>query len=82
MVIKTRRTPESERLSKAFGNRIAQLRIQNEWSQRELSERAEGMDRGFISRIESGQVEPCLGTQKMLAKAFGISLSALMRGIE
>jgi Helix-turn-helix len=42
---------------------------------------ATGVDQGFISRIESGLVEPCLGTLGLLATAFGLSISDLLTGV-
>jgi transcriptional regulator with XRE-family HTH domain len=42
--------------------RVNELRRQRNWSQRELSEHAYRIDRAYISRIESGVVEPCLTT--------------------
>jgi transcriptional regulator with XRE-family HTH domain len=81
MVTKKQKTPASERLSKALGQRIVQLRLEREWTQQQVSDRAEGLDRGFISRIEYGLVEPCLGTLDVLAKAFGLTLSELLAGI-
>jgi transcriptional regulator with XRE-family HTH domain len=40
------------------------------------------MGQGFISRIEAGTVEPCLGVLDTLATAFDLSLSELLKGIE
>jgi transcriptional regulator with XRE-family HTH domain len=81
MVMHKRKTPASEKLSRAFGARIVQLRQKREWTQQQVSDQAGGLDRGFISRIESGQIEPCLGTLTTLAKAFGLTLSELLEGM-
>jgi len=40
-----------------------------------------GVDQGYISRIESGQTEPCLVSLATLAKAFGLGLSELLKGV-
>jgi transcriptional regulator with XRE-family HTH domain len=40
-----------------------------------------GLGRPFMSNIERGQKELCLRSLEILAVAFGISLSQLMRGI-
>jgi predicted transcriptional regulator len=50
---------------------------ESEWSQKHLAGTA-GVDQGYISRIESGQTEPCLAT---LAKAFGRGLAELLDGV-
>ena len=49
-------------------------------SQRELAAKA-GLEQAFISRLESGRSEPCLGTIQALADAFDISLSTLFKGL-
>jgi transcriptional regulator with XRE-family HTH domain len=81
MKAKTRKTPASEVLSVAFGQRVLELRAKREWTQRQLSEHAEGLDTGYISRIEHGQFEPCLGSLAQLAGAFGLTLSELLKGL-
>jgi transcriptional regulator with XRE-family HTH domain len=35
-----------------------------------------------VSRIEAGRAEPCLGTLGLLAKAFDLSLSELLKGVQ
>lgn len=51
-----------------------------EWTQKQLAA-ATGLDQGWVSRIEAGKAEPCLGTLGLLAKAFDMSLSELLKGI-
>jgi transcriptional regulator with XRE-family HTH domain len=34
-----------------------------------------------ISQLENGHREPCLGTMAKLAKAFGLTISELMKGL-
>jgi transcriptional regulator with XRE-family HTH domain len=81
MVRKKRKTPESMLVSRKFGEKIRKLRQQRDWTQQEVSDQAEGLERAFISRMESGQIEPCLGTMAVLAKAFGLTLSELLKGV-
>jgi transcriptional regulator with XRE-family HTH domain len=81
MAMKKRKTAESERLSQALGEKLVKLRQQRGWTQQEVSDHAGGLERAFISRIESGQIEPCLGTLSALAKAFGLTLSELLKGV-
>jgi transcriptional regulator with XRE-family HTH domain len=75
------KTAESEELSRALGERIAKLRQQRKWTQQEVSDHAGGLERAFISRIESGRVEVCLGTLAVLARAFDLTLSELLKGV-
>ena len=81
MVMKKRKTPASERLSRQFGTRINKLRGERQWTQRDLSNAADGLDTAYISRIEAGLVEPCLGTLSLLAAAFNLTLSELLKGL-
>ena len=80
--MKKRKTPKSEELSRALGERIVKLRQQREWTQQQVSDQADGLERAFISRIESGQIEPCLGTLSALAKAFDMTISELLKGVK
>ena len=47
------------------------------WSQAQLSQAA-GIDRGYVSRIESGSVDPGLEMQGRIADALGISHAELI----
>ena len=82
MVIKKNRTAEAERLSMALGTRVAELRYERNWSQRDLAERAARIDRAYVSRIETGQTECGLGTIGAIARAFGLSISELFERVE
>jgi transcriptional regulator with XRE-family HTH domain len=81
MVMNKRKTPASERLSRQLGTRINKLRSDRKWTQRDLSDAADGLDTAYISRIEAGKVEPCLGSLAQLASEFGLSLSELLKGL-
>jgi transcriptional regulator with XRE-family HTH domain len=74
MKSRSRKTPRITALSRQFGSKIASLRLAREWTQVDLATAA-GMGQGFISRIEAGTVEPCLGVLDTLATAFDLSLS-------
>ena len=52
----------------AFGGAIYQFRIEKNLSQEELSLRSE-VDRSYLSQLERGDKEPCLGTIFRLSKA-------------
>lgn len=64
----------------AFGKRVRYLREKKHWSQEELAYRAD-VSNTYLSQLESGKREPCLGKMKGLSEAFGISLSQLVRGL-
>jgi putative transcriptional regulator len=80
MVMTKRKTKAAGLLSRSLGSKVVGLRQEREWTQKQLAA-ATGVDQGFVSRIESGHVEPCLGTLGLLAKAFDLSLSELLRGV-
>lgn len=65
----------------AFGQRIKELRLERNWSQEFLAEKA-GMHRNYIGMIERGERNPSLSNIERLAQAFGISLSALFQHVE
>lgn len=57
-----------------LGLRIAELRIQNSMTQKELADLC-NVDIRTIQRIESGEVEPRMHTLKLLSSALGFELS-------
>ncbi len=61
-----------------LGNRIRTLRRKGGWTQVELAERL-GVDRSYLSEIETGKKDPSLRVLKTLADGFGLSLSQLLR---
>ena len=67
-------------ISKRLGSKVVELRREREWTQQQLAA-ATGIDQGWVSRIEAGRVEPCLGTLGLLANAFDLSLSDLLKGV-
>jgi transcriptional regulator with XRE-family HTH domain len=56
-----------------FGRKIRQLRTQQRLSQMQLAERV-GMAAAFLSRVEAGEKEPCLGTIQALARGLKVPL--------
>jgi transcriptional regulator with XRE-family HTH domain len=73
-------TKYAGQISKRLGSKVAELRREREWTQQQLAA-ATGIDQGWVSRIEAGRVEPCLGTLGLLANAFDLSLSDLLKGV-
>ena len=67
-------------LRAVFGKRIRKLRQQRGWHQVDLAAHS-GFGRVFISNLENGKHEPKLGTIKTFADCFGISMSALLKGL-
>jgi transcriptional regulator with XRE-family HTH domain len=65
---------------KRFGDRIKSLRLGKHWSQEDLAEKA-GIGRVFISQLENGHKEACLGIIETLAGSFEITISQLMKGV-
>jgi transcriptional regulator with XRE-family HTH domain len=63
-----------------LGKRIRRLRLQRGWTQTYLAVHT-GLGRPFISNLETGKKEPCLRSLEILADAFELSLSQLMRAI-
>ncbi len=62
-----------------LGNRVRALRRERQWTQVELAEML-GIDRSYVSEIETGKKDPSLRVLKTIADGFGLSLSQLLRG--
>ena len=61
-----------------FGERIAVLRKQREFSQEELAERC-GVHRTYIGSIERGEKSPTLNTIAKFAKGLDIEIADLFK---
>lgn len=59
---------------------VAQLRLQQGWSQAELAKRA-GTSQPYIARLEMGRVDPQLSTVRKIAKVLGIPAATVMQAI-
>lgn len=57
-----------------IGNRVRQLREWRSMTQSQLQSRSR-VSRSYLSRIESGQMTPSLGTLEKIAEALGIGLN-------
>jgi transcriptional regulator with XRE-family HTH domain len=71
---------ETEKLAVELGKRIRQQRTKAGYSQVTFSEMT-GLTQGFISRLESGQVELCLGSLRAISDALGMPLGGLFKGL-
>ena len=65
----------------AFGEVIRELRKQKKFSQEDVAHES-GLDRSFISLLETGRQQPSLITIFQLAKAFGVSPAQLITSVE
>ena len=59
-----------------FGRKIRQLRTQQGLTQMDLADKV-GMAAAFLSRVEAGEKEPCLGTIEALAQGLNVPLRRL-----
>ncbi|RZK44667.1 MAG: XRE family transcriptional regulator [Hymenobacter sp.] len=66
---------------KAFGLVVRELRQSLNWSQEILAEET-GLDRTFISQLETGRKQPSLLTIFRLARSFQVESSDLLRRVE
>ena len=66
------------KISKKLGNNLKKIRLEKGMTQGDIC-RATGMDRGYISRVESGQKNPTISNLEKIAKALKISPDELIR---
>ena len=69
----TKRESDGRKQAAAFGQAIYQLRIKAALSQEELAFRS-SIGRNYISVLERGEKEPCLGVIFRLSKALNASM--------
>jgi DNA-binding XRE family transcriptional regulator len=72
--------PESE-AQLQLGERVRRLREQRGWSQEGFAHEG-GLGRSFAGAIERGEKDIRLSTLTKLARALGVSLSQLLKGID
>jgi len=66
---------------KAFGDRLRALRAAGGWSSQEAFAHHAGLDRTYVSGIESGRRNPTLDVLVRVAGALGVSVSDLLSDI-
>ena len=64
-----------------FGKRVAFLRKQKGWSQEDLALES-GIATSYLCEVEKGKRNPTLNVINRLAKAFGIKIEELFKGID
>lgn len=72
-----RRIPNSERLYKLVGRKVAKQRHEADLSQTQLAHRC-GFARGTIANIESGRQRPTLHTLWSIADALSVDMRSLL----
>jgi transcriptional regulator with XRE-family HTH domain len=65
-------------LSKQFGKRVRQIRLDKTLSQGDIARRLK-LHRSYISGIERGVRNPSLGVVEKIAKALGVSVHELLK---
>jgi len=66
------------KISKKLGNNLKRIRLEKGMSQGDIC-RASGMDRGYISRVESGQKNPTISNLEKIAMALKVSPDELLK---
>jgi len=61
-----------------LGERIKNLRNERGWSQFEFSERI-GIDRSYLSEVESGKIELCLRNLALISQGFSLEPWQLLK---
>jgi len=67
-----------DEISQKFGDNLKKIRLEKKMSQGDIC-RALGVDRGYISNLESGKRNPTLATIKRIADALGVSVDRLLK---
>jgi len=73
--------PKRDRTLVAFGQNVARIRNEREFSQDKLAEKAD-LDRTYLSGIERGVRNPGIKVVIKLARALGVSVDALCKGVD
>lgn len=63
-----------------LGNRVRLLRRKHGWTQVEMAEML-GVDRSYLSEIETGKKDPSLRVLKTIADGFKLTLAQFLRGM-
>lgn len=61
-----------------FGNRIKELRIEKDLTQEQFAELS-GLHKNYIGMVERGERNPSLKNIEVIALAFNISISEMMK---
>ncbi len=67
-----------DKSAKKLGSNMKRIRLEKGMSQGDICRRL-GVDRSYISNVESGKKNPTLLTITKLAKALGVSVGELLK---
>jgi len=67
-------------INKQLGMRIKYLRSLKKWSQEDLALEA-GVNKNYLSDLERGERNPTIKVLEKIARAFGMTLEQLFKGI-
>jgi transcriptional regulator with XRE-family HTH domain len=73
--------PNRDRTLAAFGRNVARIRNERGFSQDKLAEQA-NLDRTYVSGIERGVRNPGIRTVLRIARALGVSVGDLCKGVD
>ena len=73
--------PVRDKTLSAFGRNIARIRTEKEFSQDKLAEKAD-LDRTYLSGIERGVRNPGIKVVIKLARALGVTVDQLCKGVD
>ena len=76
-----RQMPVRDKTLVAFGRNVARIRDEKELSQDKLAEKAD-LDRTYLSGIERGVRNPGIKVVIRLARALGVTVDQLCKGVE
>ena len=68
-------------IQEQFGRNLRAYRLERKFSQEELAE-VSGLHRTYISGLESGARNPTITVVDQIAKALGVTASALLDGVD
>lgn len=67
-------------ITKRFGKRVRELRLNRSWSQEEFASVA-GLDRSYMGAVERGEQNPSLWIIARIAHALDLSVAELCEGV-
>ena len=67
-----------ENTAKKLGRNMKKIRLSKQMSQGDICRKL-GVDRSYISNVESGHKNPTLSTITKIAKALGVSIDKLVK---
>jgi HTH-type transcriptional regulator/antitoxin HipB len=71
---------KTKALAVGLGKRIRERRVKVGLTQLDVQQKS-GLTQSYLSRLESGQIETCLRTLRIVSETLGITLSELFQGL-